>query len=307
MMSEHDINKELQENKQSINDTADTPSPENLNKRLNSIINRIVSTEEGLSLVKFLIDKKVPVLFALDTSIAAHRTALELKDGRLMPAPNTQHIVINPLREDDLLIAALLHEARHAQQCLSGLALPDTAVPPLHLAIFTRMLEADAQSSAVLQAFKMKLAGDSSVFDAGKTIGYAEMFSTAEREYAKDPTALDDGRLHRAIFDAWFSDVDGNKHGYDEKVFNQIWPFFCAHADHGGFARQSLTVETIQRLGTVGGETTNYLALPGSVSLGTAAYTEGFAPLNMLKLLELTEHWNKQPATPQTKPPSMNM
>lgn len=307
MTDEHKVSVEFQENKQSIDNAADSLSPEKLSQRLNSIINRVVSTEDGLKLVRFLIDNKVPVFFSLDTSIAAHRTSLEIRDGRLMPAAGTQHIVMNPLCDDNLLIAAFLHEARHTEQCLSGLALPDTAVPPLHLAIFTRMLEADAQSSAVVQAFKMKLAGDSSVFDAGLTIGYTEMFRTAEREYAKDPAALDDGRLRRAIFDAWFSDEDGNRHGYDEKVFHQIWPFFCAQAAHGGFVRQSLTIETLQKLGTVGGETINYLALPNALSLGGPLYTEGFAPLNMIKLLELTSDWNKQDTAPKQKPATPNM
>lgn len=307
MTDECAVSADFQENKKTIDAPGNDMSPQTLDQRRNNIINRVASTEEGLKLVKLLIDNKIPVFFSLDTSIAAHRTSLELRDGCLMPAADTQHIVMNPFCDDNVLIAAFLHEARHAEQCLSGMALPGTAVPPVHLAIFTRMLEADAQSSAVLQAFKMKLAGDSSVFDAGMTIGYTEMFRTAEWEYAKDPSSLNDGRLHRAIFDAWFSDIDGNRHGYDEKVFNQIWPFFCMQAAHGGFARQSLTVEALQKLGTVGGEAVNYLALPGSASLGDAQYTDGFSPLNMLKLLELMAGWNKQDTAPKQKPATPSM
>ncbi|MCE9507713.1 MAG: hypothetical protein K8R48_05270 [Alphaproteobacteria bacterium] len=294
--------KNFQDNKISVLNKPVEPDASLLQQRLKSIIDKIIATPDGENLVSFLLEHNIPVAFSKATQYAAHRTNLALKEGKLMPVPGTQFILINPDQDDALLISAFLHEARHAQQCLSGMAMPDKRVSPQHLAVFTRMLEADAQATAVLKAFKMKLDGDDSLFAAGKTIGYQEMYRVAEEQYLKDPTSLDNGRLKRMIFDAWFSEADGTKHGYDGLVIGTVWPFYNGLLDcypDNSFSKSPLTVKDLEKLGTVGGESMNYLTLPGFRSLGDPYYIEGFSPLHHLQLLTLTEAWQKTPLPTQ--------
>jgi hypothetical protein len=81
-----------------------------------------------------------------------------------------------------------------------------------------------------------------------------------------------------------------------------VWPFYNGLLEcypDNSFSKAPLTIADLEKLGAVGGESINYLTLPGFRSLGDPYYIEGFAPLHHLQLLTLTEAWQKTPQPEQ--------
>ncbi len=296
-----DTEGKLQENKASITDMMAPLSPAALHRRMQGILAQVITTPGGQELIDFLMANKILFNFSPDVARAAFHCRVGIENGKTVTkAPWC--ILLNPAHGDLELVAAILHEARHAQQAVAGMMTPQDLLSAAEYAWHVRLIEADAQSEAVLKGLKKKLAGDSSLFDALKASGYAEMFRTAEEGYREDPASLDNGRLRRMVFDAWFTPT--SKQIYDISVATQELPNLFGRltiTPGHGMKRAPLRVEDIQKLGAVGGESVNYLTRPGFRSLDDDYYKGGFAP-EIAQALKMSDDWQKQLETAQAAP-----
>jgi hypothetical protein len=295
--------KDFQENEKSIVTTAEIQKPADSQPRLQGILDKIRATPEGQDLLLFLEKNNIQFKFLDDEdNIATYKTRTMFQAGKWMPAPGTQFLQLNPEKDDSLLAGAILHEARHAQQAFDGVILPLKQISSFDLIWFVRIKEADAQASATLNAFKAKLSGNSSMFDGFKDTYFKGMCEAAENQYAQDPTSLDDGRLKRTLFDAWF--CNEAKYIYNEFGIYRDFNGFNAQVEFFGksnFSKTPLMVADIEKFGMVGGETVNYLKLPGFRSLNDGYYTDGFTPQQRQQLQVMTQEWGKTPL-PEQKP-----
>lgn len=284
---------DIKNNGQSICSSS-AESPDMSSDRMQEIINKVLAAPGGIKLVSFLLENKVAPIFTKDNGIdfAQFRTNVALKDGKTSIIPGASYIAINPLASDDEIIGMIFHEGRHAQQYNAGIGLPDKIISPQHMAIHKRFLEADAQAEAVIQLLKMKLKGQPTFFYAARKDGYENMFDVALAGYEKDPTSLDDGRLKRMAFDAWFT--PGLKNAYDQSSLQTTYPQFIkqlGNSPEHGFAKTPITVEDLEKFGAVSEEKFNYLKLPGFKPLSDPYYTEGFSSSNHTLLLAMTKTW----------------
>jgi hypothetical protein len=286
------------------------PTPEQQQKRLEKILAQIKKIPEGAALLVFLEEKKVKIIFSRDVRFASYSSGSDYSWGRCTPRPGEQYILFNPDRDDALLTACFFHEARHMQQVFSGVVRPDKQVSPFDLAWYIRVHEADAEASSVIVALKRKISGDSSLFDIEK-MEYESMYRVAERQYARNPSSLDSGQLKRKVFDAWFSDPV--KQIYDKRVISTDWPdsVYSTDLSEDGFSKSGLTCEDVQKIGAAGGESINYLTLPGFRPLDDPYYKGGFCDDHRRQLQVLLDKWeglfSPEKKTPPKKSPDSGL
>lgn len=273
--------------------------------RADKIGQSIIKTPGGAELIRFLSENNVTFRFSRDVKTAQFRQRTAPNEGMWGIVPESQCIIMNPDIADDMLVSAFLHEARHAQQALAGVFRPDNNVSPFEMALFVRFVEADAQAEAVLKSFVMHLSGDSVVYESAQQFGYAAMFKAAEEGYTNDPSSLEDGRLKRIIFDAWFASEE-NKNYYDAITAEQEFPNRMALLERmpeHGLTKTPLRAEDIEKIAVCGGEKINYMTLPGFRPLNDSYYFGGFTDKIFEKLNALNTSWETKPG-PKKKPPS---
>jgi len=247
---------------------------------------------QGRDVAGFLSRIGVSFSFSDAVNFGRYQTRIFYKDGVWQPVPDTQEIIFNPDEKNTALAAALLHEARHLRQVFNHVSEPPAFAPPADFILYSYCLEADAQADAVLRAFRAKLAGDDALFRAWAGTGYDVMIETAEREHRHDPSALDDGRLRRMVFDAWFL-CPGKAVYYANQVLEN-WER-CHNIFRGKDApKRRLALSEIEKIGTTGGEIKNYLTIPGFRSLRASDYMAGLSPAQKKKLTALTADWEGQ-------------
>jgi len=158
--------------------------------------------EEKIS--SFLKKHDIPVFF----KDAAYHAAAEYDlpvPGSTELLPETVRLGVNPRYRGKHLSGLLRHEFCHIQQSFARLGLPPHPVSPLDMLWFLRVIEADAESYNALCLFKLKLSGDGELFDYRCWCGgYSRIYRAIKKQYKKDPSSLNDGRLRRTAFDAWF-------------------------------------------------------------------------------------------------------
>ncbi len=260
--------------------------------RLGEIFAKAGASPEGQELLRILEEKNVRIIFSRETDLACYNSRVVAIEGKYHPLPRTQQILLNPDQYTLSLSASLLHEARHIQQCLGGVFRPNKQVSPFDLAWFIRTVEADAAASAMMVAFRMKLNGDDALFAVDSANFYAGMHRAVDKQYAQDPTSLHDGRLKRTAFDAWF--CEKLKFNYDDETIHQDWKNVCSILDrhpYHGLQKTPLTCEDVEKTGLVGGETVNYLTLPGFRRLDDPYYKSGFDRWQEKALEKLTAEW----------------
>lgn len=265
-------------------------------KRLDGILDKVRKVPEGEKLLRFLEEKEVKILFSRDTEFASYSTGSSYSNGKCMPIPQRQFILYNPDQDDDWMVSAFFHEARHLQQVFSQVIRPAKQVSPFDLAWHIRMIEADAEAESIMIALKNKLDGNPLLLDKTRSTGYEHMCLIAEVEYAQNPASFHDGTLKRMVFDAWFRETGFDlKQYYAEKVISEDWPcgIYATNMAGYGFTKSPLTCEDIQKIGAAGGESINYLTLPGFRPLDEPYYKEGFSDRHRKQLQELTGEWEK--------------
>lgn len=241
------------------------------NQKLQQIFNLCAQHVDGAALISFLQKKSIPVDFSEQTPYAATSMYFSIYETKIRVNTDKLSIALNKSRPVVALAESLLHEARHVQQAFNGAAIPAMRVSPDDLAWFTRITEADAEATAALIAFKMKVAGFPEIFDSAKKEfpHTLKIYETAEIEYAKNPRGLDTPDFKRKLFDAWF--LSGEKQRYDTQ---SIQRFSDIDAFCNKMPKQSLTRTDVEKIGQSGKESVNYLALPGFRPLDDAYYRE---------------------------------
>lgn len=309
-MAKKEIEKEFLENARDVGAFSAPSEAGEEPERLLRILKKIDGTPEGRELLDFLELYNIPVVFSHDTKSACSSSCIKIEGGAYLPIPGTQWILLNPEREDNILARALFHEARHARQSNAGLFMPGKQISPFDFVWYVRMKEADAEADNVLNLLRMKVVGDGALFDLGleKKYRYAELYHVAEKTYAEDPASLDDGRLKRAVFDAWFA-VDALKEGYDREAIDRQWEsvrkIFDFYPDHK-LPKMPLVAADIEKLGSLAGESVNYLKLPGHRPLEDVYYKESFTPTHLEQLKTLEREWEKKFIPLAKKSPTKN-
>lgn len=292
----------LRDNKKDVVSLSAEESAE-MAARADKIGRSILKTPGGAELIRFLSENNITFRFSRDVKTAQFRERVAPNEGAWGVVPESQCIVMNPDIDDDMLVSAFLHEARHAQQALAGAFRPQNDVSPSEMAWYVRFVEADAQSEAVLKSFVMHLSGDSAAYASAQLFGYAAMFKAAEDGYTDDPSSLQDGRLKRMVFDAWFG-AEESKAYYGMQVVEIEFPNRMAlmerMPDHG-LQKIPLRMADIEKIALCGGESFNYMTLPGFKSLNDPYYTGGFTEHVFNQLQSLGQDWeNNAPVAKAT-------
>lgn len=267
-------------------------------RQIRAALNKIKNMpgDAGADVVSFLKAIKVKFTATDQIKLGRYQTGLILEDDVWRPIPGTQKILLNTKRysNPDCLIMPVLHEARHLRQTFNGLTDPNGFVSPAHLLRYTYFLEADAQSDAVIRMLKARLQGDSSAFEATYGIGYDEMLDAAKKGYEADPASLNDGRLRRMIFDAWF--LSNLKTHYTQNLIQKGWEHFRKTCSERNMPRAKLAISELEKIGTTGNEGVNYLTLPGFRPLNDPYYLGNISDAEKESLKELTRAWKEMPS-----------
>lgn len=135
----------------------------------------------------------------------------------------TRILSLNPRLTDELLIATLAHEGRHAQQFVNG---GDDRFGVFNLKselMYQRAMEADAESAAAATCHEIKInSGNAGPWNdfADDSVEIAQAFAKAARK----PDAKVSDKMLQAAFNAWYTDIDmveGYEEGYITDVMNE--------------------------------------------------------------------------------------
>lgn len=205
---------------------------------------------------------------------AAVDAQFAFQEGKYAAIPGTLEILLNPTiwRKKRLALSAL-HEARHLSQYMSGFFMPGKVVSRADVTWFLYVMEADAESFAALQAFKLKRVGDDSLFRVGKSrfYGRRRIYQAVENAYRQDPSSLENGRARRAAFDAFFT-YAGLKEAYAERAVHKHRHLTSIFSSSANARVEALSAAEVEGIGVVGGEKINYLTLPGFRPLNDLYY-----------------------------------
>lgn len=242
--------------------------------RLKAILGIIAGTPSGDAALQKLKRDKIPVFFSdtLDDYVWGrfeYRTARN-EHGFINEKP---YIRLHAQGDDLILLASLLHEARHCQQLRENILMVNKRVTPTDFARQLRFAEADAQTYAVVtlvaayfEATDPQKKIDMAILlncmtDTDSNGAYAGMFTKAIEigaTYGLDVLRGAAGR--RIIFDEWFNGTVGEtydanaikewkewEHRYDT-FFKSVCP-----------PRALLTLEDLALFGTLDDDGQNYL------------------------------------------------
>jgi hypothetical protein len=187
-----------------------------------------------------------------------------------------QAINISGLATIGSVIATLVHELQHKRQMDHKVlnAIHDKTPSPIEILWHDRMIEADAEATAVDIAWKLKENGKP---EAWKHIRTAREWPIAlaaeyEKKALADPSSVASGAAKRAAFDAWFDAFGGvvseiyNKQGASKTLSSEA----LEEMHKAGKPFAPLTVADIEKIGDMGG--VNYLKLQGSKPLDSIYY-----------------------------------
>lgn len=128
-------------------------------------------------------------------------------------------IALNPALSDDLLIATLAHESRHAQQFVHG-ANDDFGMMNLKSEIMnTRAEEADAETAAAATCFEMKKNGVDGPWKA-----FASDSPEISSEFLKASDGKNDqvtDKMLQAAFNGWFKDIK-TVEAYEQSYYQDV-------------------------------------------------------------------------------------
>ncbi|MBI1215146.1 MAG: hypothetical protein GC185_04920 [Alphaproteobacteria bacterium] len=220
--------------------------------RLDAILQRLARVPEGKEVADFLAAHKVQIHLKDDTRNHAAASTLLItgvKNGRY--SYKTPEVILQSELSDDNILQALVHEAQHIRQHLSGVGNPDRILDEADAILFYRLQEADAQAAATQVAWRLKLAGDDAPWEAAKQVGYEGICDAFEKIATQDPSSLDDGRAKRVAFDAWFA-KDSRLAHYNQHTVDLMVPFLAKGRDEifkdHGMVNAPLDAEWLEKL-----------------------------------------------------------
>lgn len=175
--------------------------------RIGRIFDRLSQVPEGEEIVAFLKANKVDIQLLENPYnwAASMLTITAIKDG--VYEYKDPVIILKEDLSDENLLQAIIHEAEHLYQHLSGVGNPDRVLTEREYILFYRASEAAAQALTTEVAWKLKQAGDDGPWEAAKFVGYHDICDAYEKIATRDPAAIDDGRGRRVAFDAWFDNA----------------------------------------------------------------------------------------------------
>lgn len=210
----------------------------------------------------------------------------DIFDGSVWrPEPDKIEIYLASQFSNKQLQSQLLHEVHHARQIFNNLAFPTTYVPPADLILWNAFLEADAQADVMIRAFKALLSGKPNIISSISD-SYQKMWDAISEGYNKDPQTLQDGRLRRMAFDAWF--LGGHVPIYAQDVMDLKWKLFKTYSH---FPASPLTAADLAKIGTTENEGFNYLLIPGFRPLTDDYYRTPLYGIQKQQLDKLTAEW----------------
>lgn len=127
---------------------------------------------------------------------------------------------LNPRLTDELLVATLAHEGRHAQQFVNG---GDDRFGVFNLKselMYQRAMEADAEAAAAATCHEIKVNSG----NAGPWNDFADdsvEIAAAFRKAARKPDAKVSDKMLQAAFNAWYTDIDMVE-GYEEGYVTDV-------------------------------------------------------------------------------------
>lgn len=205
----------------------------------------------------------------------------------------------------------LIHEERHADQFdykNIHSQIDQMRVSPGDYVWLNRVLEADAQTEAVYQQLIIQLAGDDSCMNYNKIYSSdGPMFKAAQEQYLKDPTSLNDGRVKRAAFDAWFNIPEVKDNFYDRKAvdYGSWWEGHDRALAKKDIGKSVLPREVVESIGIAADEKLNYLTLEGYPPIDDPYYKENYTPENQKMLDRMTNNWPDQYPQKPVQPPKL--
>lgn len=263
-------------------------------QRTQGLRGKIGSFPEGREILRILDARGIEIKFDNTmTTTGKHETrGLTLIDGQ-WKALGGETIYLNPKMSDAQLLTTFFHEARHARQFAVGAAFVSKNCSPADVIWNNRIIEADAQATAVIQAYQLKLAGDSSAFDEGKTHpSYANMFNFVEELASKDPSTLKDGWAKQMAFEIWFKN-DSLIDLYDIDCMENIWPSLKLafdSLDNRKHPKQRLNHNDMDKLRAIDNHK-NYLASDNGRKLDDEHYVTPKSATAAQQLIKLMETW----------------
>lgn len=142
-----------------------------------------------------------------DAAKAGYTLVMESQKGSCGFCDNERKVIaLNPRLTDDLLIATLAHEGRHAQQfargAKEGFGLFNVKCELLH----SRAMEADAETAAAATCHEIKInSGNAGPWNdfAADSVTISEGFMTA----AKTPDSKVTNDMLKGAFEGWYKDI----------------------------------------------------------------------------------------------------
>jgi len=192
--------------------------------RIERLFARLRKVPEGDAVVLFLEKNGVkidlqenPLDFAASTAVITN-----VIDGHYSYI--NPKIILKADLSDDNLLQAMVHEAEHINQHLSGVGNPDRILSKEEYILFYRVAEADAQATCTDIIWRLKQAGDAGPWEQAKFVGFGNICDAFEKIALADPASLEDGRARRVAFDAWF-DAPDRLAGYNKATVDNMIPF----------------------------------------------------------------------------------
>lgn len=289
------------------------PLPSNSHDRLmaKKIIKRAIGNDKKMKKLWGALQKEAGVHatfhFDLAGGATTHSPANYVSEGKLYPFPGQVFIVLLEGLEGEIAMThTFLHEMRHALQIISGFLSPPRQASLLDTVWFTRVIEADAESFNAIQLLQLGLDGDTEPFEYAEAGQFGTIYDAIIEMYQKDPTTLNDGRLRRVAFDAWFSiPTVGINYECESLRSYAIEKEFYQRFEKQGqvFHDTPLTAKYLEALGTLDSDEPNYLTLPGFRSLDDPYYRFNFASKEVKKLW--AEECAKTAQTPKKPLPKL--
>lgn len=134
----------------------------------------------------------------------------------------------------------------------------------------TRMMEADAEATAVQVCVELRQQGVTSVFNAFIDEDNADIADAYLRAANGDPMAVQSGRALRAAFDEWFEDR-GRREGYEKETIDLYQSEVDRQASWSEPDRVTLKPDHFRGLGEQPGGG-NYLAATGGIDHRQSRY-----------------------------------
>lgn len=174
------------------------------------------------------------------------------------------------------IIGTLMHEFQHKRQMDNKVlhAFYDKTPSPVEILWHDRMIEADAEATAVDIAWKLKENGKPAAWNHIRTgrnwpIALAAEY---EKKALADPSSVASGAAKRAAFDAWFDAFGGmvSEIYNDQGIRKAPSPEAMEEMHKAGKPFAPLTVSDMEKIGDIG--PVNYLKLPGGKPLDSPDY-----------------------------------